>query len=185
MNLEARGIAKRQLAWRTRTNREAAAVTERVEEAGDAQILICYDGSNDSERAVEAAAALLGPRRAVVLEVAPRLTFAEGIAATSSLLPGTASEDVNRADALRRAEAGAAHARRAGFDAEAPATIAPTTWQGIVDVADELDAAVIVIGSRGLGGLRELTRGSLSHDVATHARRPMLILPPPHTNGMV
>ena len=78
--------------------------------------------------------------------------------------------------------------RTRGAPASTPrrrATIAPTTWQGIVDVADELDAAVIVIGSRGLGGLRELTRGSLSHDVATHARRPMLILPPPHTNGMV
>ena len=161
---------------------EAAAVTGRFG-TDDALILICYDGSNDSERAVDAAAALLGARRAVVLDVAPALTFAEGIAATSSLVPGTAFEDVNRADALRRAEAGAAYARRAGFDAEARATIAPTTWQGIVDIADELDAAAIVIGSRGLGGLRELTRGSVSHDVATHARRPVLIVPPPHAMG--
>jgi hypothetical protein len=35
---------------------EAAAVTRRLE-ADDAQILICDDGSNDSERAVEAGAA--------------------------------------------------------------------------------------------------------------------------------
>jgi hypothetical protein len=45
---------------------EAAAVTERGVEAGDAQILVCHDGSNDSERAVDAAASLLGPRRAFV-----------------------------------------------------------------------------------------------------------------------
>jgi nucleotide-binding universal stress UspA family protein len=151
-------------------------------EARDLQILICYDGSNDAERAVEAAAALFGPRRAVVLTVAPAMTFAEGMAATSSLVPGTAFEGLNRADALRRAEAGAEHARRAGFDAEARSTIAPTTWQGIVDVADELDTAAIVIGSRGLAGLRELARGTVSHDVATHARRPVLIVPPPHAS---
>jgi len=142
------------------------------------QILICYDGSEGAERAVDTAAALLGPRAAVVLTVAPAMTFAEGVAATSSVVPGGAFEDLNRADAVRRAEAGALYARRAGFDAEPRATIASATWQAIVDVADELDAAAIVIGSRGLGGFREFTRGSVSHDVATHARRPVLIVPP-------
>jgi nucleotide-binding universal stress UspA family protein len=142
------------------------------------QILICYDGSEEAERAVDMAASLLGSRAAVVLTVAPVMTFAESMAATSSVVPGNAFEDLNRADALRRAETGALHARLAGFDAEARATIASETWQGIVDVADELDAAAIVIGSRGLGGLREFARGSVSHDVATHARRPVLIVPP-------
>jgi nucleotide-binding universal stress UspA family protein len=141
-------------------------------------VLICYDGSHEAKRAVDAAAALLGPRPAVVLNVAPTMTFAEGMAATSSLVPGSAFEDLNKADALRRAEAGAARARRAGFDAEPLATTASTTWRGIVDAADELDAVAIVMGSRSVGGLRELARGSLSHDVATHARRPVLIVPP-------
>jgi nucleotide-binding universal stress UspA family protein len=151
-------------------------VTERREQ--DAQILVCYDGSDDAKRAVDAAAALLAPRPAVVLNVAPAMTLAESVATTPSLVPGGAFEDLNRADALIRAEAGASRARRAGLDAEALATIAPTTWQGIVDVADELDVSVIVVGSRGLGGLRELARGSVSHDVATHTRRPVLIVPP-------
>lgn len=47
-----------------------------------------------------------------------------------------------------------------------------------MDVADELDAAVIVIGSRGLSGLQEILDKSLSHQVATHAGRPVLIVPP-------
>ena len=141
------------------------------------QILICYDGSEDAGRAIDVAAALLGPRDAVVLTVAPAMTFAESMAATSSMVPGGAFEDLNEADARRRAEAGATHARRAGLHAEARATIASTTWQGIVDTADELDAAAIVIGSRGLAGLREFAHGSVSHDVATHARRPVLVVP--------
>jgi nucleotide-binding universal stress UspA family protein len=99
-------------------------------------------------------------------------------AARSPLVPGGPFEDLNRADALIRAEAGAARARRAGLDAEPLATIAPTTWQGIVDVADDLDVSVIVIASRGRSDLRELARGSLSHDVATHTRQPVLIVPP-------
>ena len=75
---------------------------------------------------------------------------------------------MNKAEALGCAAAGAARARRAP-DAEPRATIAPTTWHGIVDVADELDAALIVIGSRGPSGLREIARRNVSHHVATQA----------------
>lgn len=49
---------------------------------------------------------------------------------------------------------------------------------GSNDAERAIDAAAIVIGSRGLGGLREFARGSVSRDVATHARRPALIMPP-------
>ena len=56
-------------------------------------------------------------------------------------------------------------------------TVGPT-WRGVVGVADEIGAAVIVLGSRGLTGVRELLEGSLSHEVAEHARRPVLVVPP-------
>ena len=39
-------------------------------------ILICYDGSDDARRAIGAAEALVGPRRAVVLDMGPPLTAA-------------------------------------------------------------------------------------------------------------
>jgi nucleotide-binding universal stress UspA family protein len=143
-----------------------------------APILICYDGSDAAGRAIDAAAALLGPRRAVVLDIGPLLTTAESFAAVSSVVPGTAFEDLNTADALERARAGAELARQAGFEAEARGDLAAPTWGGIVDVAEEIDAAVIVIGSRGLSGAKELFEGSVSHEVAEHARRPVLIVPP-------
>jgi nucleotide-binding universal stress UspA family protein len=75
---------------------------------------------------------------------------------------------------------GAELARSSGFDAEARAALGAPTWETVVDVADELDAAVIVIGSRGLKGAREALVGSLSHEVAEHAGRPVLIVPPRH-----
>jgi nucleotide-binding universal stress UspA family protein len=146
----------------------------------DAPILICYDGSDDAHRAIDAAAALLGPRRAIVLDVGPPLTAAESYAAMSTVAPGAAFEELNSDDALRRARTGAERARRAGFEAEARGGIAAPTWEGIVDVADEIGAAVIVLGSRGLKGAREVFEGSISHEVAEHAGRPVLIVPPPN-----
>jgi len=141
-------------------------------------ILICYDGSADADRAIDAAAALFAPRRAVVLDVAPAMALGESLVLTSAIVPRNAFEDLKRDDALRRARAGAERARRVGFDAEPRAVVAATPWEGIADAADEIDAAVIVIGSRGLGGLAEAVRGSVSHDVAAHARRPVLVVPP-------
>jgi len=149
----------------------------------DAPILICYDGSEGARHAIETAGALLGKRRAVVLDVGPPLTVAESYAALGPMVPGEEFEEENLGDAEQRARAGAELAKRAGFDAEARAEVAAPTWEGVVDVADEIDAAVIVTGSRGLTGAREVFEGSLSHDVAEHAGRPVLIVPPPKTKS--
>ena len=71
----------------------------------DTQILICYDGSDEAHHAIDVAAELLGPRRAVVLDIGPVLTTAESFATLSSVVPGTAFEDLNEDDALQRAPA--------------------------------------------------------------------------------
>ena len=144
----------------------------------DAPILICYDGSDEADRAIVAAAALLRSRRAIVLDVGPVLTETESVAALSPVMPGQAFGDENLDDAQRNALAGAERARAAGFVAEARAGVAAPTWQAIVDTADDVDAAVIVLGSRGLNGVREAFEGSVSHAVVEHAKRPVLIVPP-------
>jgi nucleotide-binding universal stress UspA family protein len=145
----------------------------------DSPILICYDGSDDAARGIETAAKLLGARRAVVLDIGPFISPDESLATVSAVVPGQAFEELNEAQAGDVASRGAEIARASGFDAEARDALAAPTWQGIVDVADELDAPLIVIGSRGLSGLKEMFKGSLSHQVAEHAGRPVLILPPP------
>jgi nucleotide-binding universal stress UspA family protein len=145
--------------------------------AATAPVLICYDGSDDARGMIEGAAAVLGPRRAVVLVVEPTLTFAESVAVVDSAVPGNELEDLNESEGLSHARTGADLARRAGFDAEARSTVAPATWSGIVDVADDVDASVIVV-SRGLTGLRELFEGSVTREVARHADRPVLVVPP-------
>ena len=46
----------------------------------------------------------------------------------------------------------------------------------IVTLADELGAGLIVIGSRGLGGLRRALMGSVSDSVVRHAHCPVMVV---------
>jgi nucleotide-binding universal stress UspA family protein len=80
-------------------------------------------------------------------------------------------------DGNRLAGEGARIARQAGLIAEPVAVeAAGAVWKTIVDIADRDDAATIVMGSRGLTGLRARMLGSVSSDVVNHADRPMLIV---------
>ena len=140
-----------------------------------APVLICYDGSAESREAIVAAATLLSHRAAVVVNVAPLDAVAEAYAVAGS---GAADlgNDV-RADTVVRAEEGAELARRAGFRAESRGVLETPLWRGVVETADEVDAAVIVVGSRALNRLRELVEVRVSHGVVEHARRPVLVIP--------
>lgn len=46
----------------------------------------------------------------------------------------------------------------------------------IVALAEEMDAGLIVMGSRGLGGLRRALMGSVSDSVVRHAHCPVLVV---------
>jgi nucleotide-binding universal stress UspA family protein len=48
--------------------------------------------------------------------------------------------------------------------------------QEIVEVAEELGAGLIVIGSRGLGGMRRALMGSVSDSVVRHAHCPVMVV---------
>ena len=50
--------------------------------------------------------------------------------------------------------------------------------QQIVKVAEEIGAGLIVIGSRGLGGVRRALMGSVSDSVVRHAHCPVLVVRP-------
>ena len=70
----------------------------------------------------------------------------------------------------RVADEGVRIAQQAGLEAE-PLAIKATgpVWRTIVDTADSHDAAAIVIGSRGLTGVRSMLLGSVSSAVVHHA----------------
>jgi nucleotide-binding universal stress UspA family protein len=47
----------------------------------------------------------------------------------------------------------------------------------INDVADRLNADVIILGRRGRGGVAELVLGSVSHELVLHSNRAVLLIP--------
>ena len=75
---------------------------------------------------------------------------------------------------------GATYARSTGLQARAQVAAAfETPAEAIVETADALDAALIVLGSRGRRGMRAALLGSTSTHVLHHARRPTLVIPSP------
>jgi nucleotide-binding universal stress UspA family protein len=157
------------------TPTSSAQVTSAVE----GKVVIAYDGSDESRRAIDVAAHLLGPRPALVVFVGP-MPEAEGDAVLVGDL-GVGDYEAIAGDeeaARERAVEGAEIAQKAGFSAEPNSVLASPAWMGIVDTADRVDAPVIVVGSRGLNRLRQDLEGSTSYDLARHSGRPVLIVPP-------
>ena len=145
----------------------------------EGKVVIAYDGSGESRRAIDVAARLLGPRPAVVVFVGP-MPDDEGEAVLVGDLDMGDYESlaIDEEAAREPAVEGAKLARNAGFAAESTSVLATPAWMGIVNTADQVNAPVIVVGSRGLNRLREDLEGSTSHDLAKHAGRPVLIVPP-------
>jgi nucleotide-binding universal stress UspA family protein len=146
-------------------------------------ILIAYDGSHHGRRAIEVAAErLAGPALVVhVLSAAPRAPLATD-AMTGAMLDEEAY--VQREKELRRradniAEEGARLAREAGLDAEALVVeeTGHRVWRAIVDVAEERNATMIVLGHRGGSALRTSLPGSVSRAVVAHCDRPVVVVP--------
>ena len=142
-------------------------------------ILICYDRSDDARRAIAVAGSLFPGRGAIVLHAwSPTAVIAAAYGGMVSL-PTYDDNELQQA-ALKLSEEGARVATDAGFLAKAEITQSTHegTWHAILTVADARDAALIVIGARGLSAFKSFVLGSVSHGVVQHARRPVLVVPP-------
>jgi len=146
-------------------------------------LLIAYDGSADAQTALEFAARTFPGREAVLLTVWEPLMAQLGVA--EAFVGAVASEDEEKVveqSAEQVAEAGAKLANETGLKATArwESEGTQSVWQAIERVADELDADLIITGSRGLTGLHSLLVGSVSAKVLRHAQRPVLVVPSAH-----
>ena len=146
----------------------------------DKPLLLCYDGSENAKHAIREAAALLAPRRALVLTVWQDATALPSLAWAGAALPDL--EDVfaaARDGAERMAEEGAGIARATGFDAiSIVAEAKGPIWAAVEQAAEEHDASAIVVGTRGLSGIKSLLLGSVSSGIVHHTLRPAVVIAP-------
>jgi nucleotide-binding universal stress UspA family protein len=148
-------------------------------------VLLCFDGSEDAAAAIASAGELLGSRPAVVLTVQEPIRSwqpydpATILDAPIGRLLSKALELEEIADEVAHDEAkrGAELARAAGFEAQVRVARGKA-WRAICDAAGDLDAAVIVLGARGLSRVQSALLGSVSAAVSVHAGRPVLIVHP-------
>ena len=146
----------------------------------DKPVLFCYDGSDGSRTALTAAAEWIKPADAVVLTV--WMPAAIQLARAGSFIVAIPNEgevdEQEAASAQRIAEEGAAGARRRGYNATARVAEAGESVATTIDeVAEDLDAGLIVCGQRGRGPVGSVLLGSVSHALAAHTKRPVLIAP--------
>jgi nucleotide-binding universal stress UspA family protein len=143
-------------------------------------VLFCYDGSEGSRTALSAAGQWITPTDAVVLTVwTPASILLTRAGSFIVSIPNEGEVDADEAATAQRvAEEGAELARTGGYNAvgraaEATESVAKT----IEEVAEEIGAGLIICGQRGRGALGSVLLGSVSHALAAHTRRPVLIAP--------
>jgi nucleotide-binding universal stress UspA family protein len=149
----------------------------------DGPLLLAYDGSEAATCAIERAAALFPGHHALVVSVWQPTAL--GSQAWSGAIESMSDfVAVDRAAADRSgaiADEGVRVARAGGLRAEPLAVIsAGPVSTTLLEAADRVDAATIVMGSRGLTGLRSILLGSVSRAVLHETKRPTLIVRPPH-----
>lgn len=138
-------------------------------------LLVGVDRSETSRMALELAAdvaAALGGSLSVleVVEYVPPFPLGSSTAVTSEgdeQAPGRAME-------LLEAEVRDVRERGVGVQVIVRSGDPAVT---LLDVADDVDADLVVVGTRGRGGPAELLLGSVARTVADRARRPTLVVP--------
>jgi nucleotide-binding universal stress UspA family protein len=167
-------------------------------------ILLCYDGSPSAERRAPSAErrapsaerrapsaerrapsavahSAFGPKPVTLLHVwSPPFPAADsfGVAAAAS---GPSLVELERL-ALERAHAITQQGCElaSGVDLAVEARVersGPGVWRTILDVADDLKADLIVVGTRGATAVQSALLGSVSNAVVHHSERPVLVVP--------
>lgn len=149
-------------------------MTSNVPTPASGPVIFAYDGSELSKLAIDEAARQLGTGRDALV-VTIWQPFEVGFVPVRGLrFNAEQVAEVKRAAEDTAAE-GASLAEQAGFRARSRAIEAAPTWKAIVNVAEDHDCSLIVLGSHGRSGLASMLVGSVAAGVAAHSPRSVLI----------
>ncbi len=138
-------------------------------------VLFAYDGSDLAKHAIEQAGRQLAPGRDALI-VCVWQTNDVGFVPTGERRFNAAQATEVRNAAEETAAHGASLAAQAGFRSQSVASCAAPTWKGIVELAEQRKASLIVLGSHRRRGLAGHLLGSVSAAVVGHATPPVLIV---------
>jgi nucleotide-binding universal stress UspA family protein len=149
-------------------------------------VVVSFDGSAPAAAALTVAAAELTGRHLLIASVwEPGFTTAmltpTDVSGLSFSTPDpeqiVAVDRLQRDHATQVADTGVALAERLGATAEAvPARNESSIAETLASIADQQDAALIVVGSRGLGAVKARLLGSTTRRLLHDARRPVLVV---------
>ena len=138
-------------------------------------VLFAYDGSELAKHAIEQAAHQLAPGRDALI-VCVWQTGDIGFLPTSGRHLKAAEATEVRQAAEETAAYGASLAAKAGFESQSAAIEAAPTWKGIVKIAEEREASLIVLGPHRRQGLVGHLLGSVTAAVVAHSELSVLIV---------
>ncbi|AHD05869.1 universal stress protein [Paenibacillus larvae] len=138
-------------------------------------ILTAYDGSESAVKALKHASSLLRQESQAKLTVLHVFNFPNVVIGEAIIPPSTEAKKKSYYEAQSLLE----EAKKL-----APPVSNEIQWliaegdpaSTILSYAEEIEADLIVLGSRGLGEWKELMLGSVSHHVVQHAQVPVLIV---------
>jgi nucleotide-binding universal stress UspA family protein len=162
-------VPDRSLLHREGASHQEAIMTRR-------RIVLGLDKSAGSESAMQCcidAAPLLDAEVVAVYVRAPVALFLPTPVLASVPLP---DDDEIREVVVRQLDGWCKPLDAAGVPYEAQ-VVDGTPAEALLRVADDADAAMIVVGRRGRGGFAELGLGSVPHQLSHHAMRPVLVVP--------
>ena len=153
--------------------------------------IVAFDGSDEARAAVRAAATLFSGHPLIVVSVweaglaqvmAPLRdpTGMSYAAIPASPEEAAAIDRIQHDHAIQAADDGVRLARELGATAEPyPVADEADVAVTIASLADERDACAVVVGTRGLGGIKARLLGSTSRELLRRTNRPVLVVKAP------
>ena len=138
-------------------------------------VLFAYDGSELAQLAIEQASQQLASGRDALILCVWQPADVGFIPVDERHFDAQNASEVQKA-AQQTAAHGASLTERAGFQSESMAVEAAPTWKGIVEVAEEQQASLIVLGSHRRSGLTGHLLGSVAAAVVAHTASSVLIV---------
>lgn len=152
-------------------------------------MLLAYDGTDEAAHAMEYAAKLLRPTTVEIItawEPSARQA-ARSVSRVGVQMVGSSDDpaaDPAYEEAQRVCNEGVNFAESLGLSGRGHLVESATTiYEAIAESAAELDADVIVTGTRAVSGVRSLWNTSTAEHLVRHAGRPVFVVPPLDTDA--